>query len=167
MTEKCCAFTGHRPMKLPWRYDESDVHCIALQKVLAGHISELIQKGVTGFLSGMAEGADQYMARIVLDFRKENPSLKLHCILPCVEQDLKWNALAREQYQSILQQADSIVYVSRIYHKDCMLERNRFMVDHAATLLAAYNGEVRGGTAATVRYAKKLGRDIIIVDPVV
>lgn len=107
------------------------------------------------------------MARIVLEFRKENPSLKLHCILPCVEQDLKWNASAREQYQNTLQQADSIVYVSRSYHKDCMLERNRFMVDHAATLLAVYNGEVRGGTAATIRYAKKSGRDIIIVDPIV
>lgn len=167
MTGKCCAFTGHRPMKLPWRYNESDVRCKALQRVLAAHIAALIGKGVTGFLSGMAEGVDQYMARIVLEFRKENPSLKLHCILPCVEQDLKWNASAREQYQNILQQADSIVYVSRSYHKDCMLERNRFMVDHAATLLAVYNGEVRGGTAATIRYAKKSGRDIIIVDPIV
>ena len=107
------------------------------------------------------------MARIVLELRKENPLLKLHCILPCVEQDQKWNASAREQYQNILQQADSIVYVSRAYHKDCMLERNRFMVDHAATLLAVYNGEFRGGTAATIRYAEKSGRDIIIVDPIV
>ena len=33
-------------------------------------------------------------------------------------------------------------------------------------LLAVYNGERRGGTAATVRYARKLGRGIIILNPI-
>ena len=46
-----------------------------------------------------------------------------------------------------------------------MLDRNRFLVDHAATLLAVYNGERRGGTAAAVRYAQKMGREIIMIDP--
>ena len=64
-----------------------------------------------------------------------------------------------------MDKADSIVYVSGIYHKNCMLDRNRFLVDHAATLLAVYNGERRGGTAATVRYAQKMGREIIMIDP--
>ncbi|NBI16933.1 hypothetical protein D1841_03180 [Neglecta sp. X4] len=68
-------------------------------------------------------------------------------------------------YYSILDRADSIVYVSRAYHKNCMLERNRFLVDHAAALLAVYNGERRGGTAATMRYAQKMGREIITIDP--
>ena len=40
------------------------------------------------------------------------------------------------------------------------------MVDSAAFLLAVYNGEKRGGTAATVRYAKKMGREIIVIDPI-
>lgn len=44
-----------------------------------------------------------------------------------------------------------------------MLERNRYLVDHAAKLLAVYNGERRGGTAMTVRYAQKLKRQIIIL----
>ncbi len=61
--------------------------------------------------------------------------------------------------------ADSVVYVSRAYSKDCMLRRNRYLVDHAACLLAVYNGEWRGGTAMTVRYAKKLGREVIILNP--
>ena len=44
-----------------------------------------------------------------------------------------------------------------------MLERNRFLVDHAAALLSVYSGERRGGTAATVRYAQKMGREVIVV----
>ena len=58
-----------------------------------------------------------------------------------------------------------MVYVSREYSKGCMLGRNRYLVDHAACLLAVYNGEWRGGTAMTVRYARKLERKIIVLNP--
>ena len=47
-----------------------------------------------------------------------------------------------------------------------MLKRNRYLIDHAAYLLAVYNGQRRGGTAMTVRYARKLGREIITIDPI-
>ena len=78
----------------------------------------------------------------------------------------RWSASAREIYFSIIEQADEVVYVSQEYREGCMLERNRYMVNHAACLLAVYNGEWRGGTAMTVRYARKLGRKIIILNPV-
>ena len=58
-----------------------------------------------------------------------------------------------------------MVYVNRDYKKDCMLERNRFLVEHSDILLAVYNGERRGGTAATIRYARKAGREVWIMDP--
>lgn len=165
MLTKCCAFTGHRPGKLPWRYNEADSRCVALKAVLAEQIAALVNTGFTQFLSGMAEAVDTWSALSVLALREKNPAIKLHCILPCKEQADKWAASSRELYRSILDRADSIVYVSRIYHKDCMLDRNRFLVDHAATLLAVYNGERRGGTAATVRYAQRMGRKIIMIDP--
>lgn len=57
-------------------------------------------------------------------------------------------------------------YVSREYYERCMLDRNRRLVEVAGMLLAVYNGEWRGGTAATLRYARKLGRKIIILDPI-
>lgn len=47
-----------------------------------------------------------------------------------------------------------------------MLERNRYLVDHASILVAVYNGTQRSGTGATVRYAQKQGREIFIIDPV-
>ena len=90
----------------------------------------------------------------------------VYCILPCTAQAEKWSVSSQELYRSILGRADSVVYVSRDYHKKCMLDRNRFLVEHAAALLAVYNGERRGGTAATVRYAQKMGREIIVIDPI-
>lgn len=36
-----------------------------------------------------------------------------------------------------------------------MMRRNRALVDGAGLVIAYYNGEGKGGTAYTVRYAKK------------
>ncbi len=166
MIERCCAFTGHRPRKFPWGYNEADGRCVTLKETLAKEIAKLVDAGYTDFLSGMAEGTDAWAALAVLALKKENPALRLHCILPCEGQADEWSASARERYFSILEQADEVVYVSREYHDGCMLKRNRYLVDHAACLLAVYNGEWRGGTAMTVRYAQKLGREITILNPV-
>ena len=139
---------------------------MALKAVLAEQITALVDAGFTQFLSGMAEGTDVWSALAILSLREQNPTTKLQCILPCKEQADKWSASSQDLYHSILGRADSIVYVSRAYHRNCMLERNRFLVDHAAALLAVYNGERRGGTAATMRYARKMGREIIVIDPI-
>ena len=163
---KVCAFTGHRPNKLPWRYDETDSRCVALKAVLAEQITALAETGFTQFLSGMAEATDTWSALTVLSLREKNPTIKLHCILPCTAQAEKWSVPSQELYRSILEQADSVVYVSRDCHKNCMLDRNRFLVEHASILLAVYNGVRRSGTGATVNYARKMGREIIVIDPI-
>ena len=113
MIKKCCAFTGHRPKKFPWGYDEADTRCVALKKALTEQIAKLSDAGYTDFFSGMAEGADTWAALAVLALKKENPALKLHCILPCEGQADQWSASAWELYFSILEQADNIVYVSQ------------------------------------------------------
>ena len=166
MIKTACAFTGHRPKSFPWDYDESAPSCILLKEVLATQISALAEQGVTDFLSGMAQGTDLWCAQIVLDLRKTDPALKLHCVLPCKGQESKWTASAQERYRSILAQANEVVYVGQEYNRDCMLKRNRYLVDHSSILLAVYNGTWRSGTGATVRYAQKLNREIIIIDPV-
>jgi len=71
----------------------------------------------------------------------------------------------QEVYRDILRKADSIEYISQEYYNGCMLDRNRKLVSSSEILLAVYNGEQRGGTAATVRYARQAGREIIIIDP--
>lgn len=162
---RCCAFTGHRPSKLPWKYDENDKRCIELKAVLAQQIDKLAAAGITDFYTGMALGVDTWAAMATLDLRERNPAIKLHCVLPCEGQEIKWAVPAQVRYNYILSEADSVEYVKQSYDKKCMLERNRRLVDSAAFLLAIYNGEQRGGTAATVRYAQKVGREITYINP--
>lgn len=161
-----CAFTGHRPNKLPWRYDETDSRCVALKEIMAEQIAMLVGAGVTEYYSGGADGVDCWAALIVLALREKNPTLKLHCILPHEGQADRWSDSAREQYRSILERADSVNYVSRQYYDGCMIDRNHRLVESADLLLAVYNGVRRSGTGATVNYARKMNRRIIVIDPV-
>ena len=94
---RCCAITGHRPKSFPWKYDEAAPGCILLKEVLTEQITALIDRGVTDWFSGMALGTDHYCAQIVLDLRKGNPALRLHCVLPCAGQADSWSDSAREQ----------------------------------------------------------------------
>ena len=161
MDKTACAFTGHRPHKFPWKGDEADLRCVALKAVLAEQVEKLVAAGVTDFYSGMADGSDVWLSQIVLDLRKENPALKLHCCLPCEGQADKWSSSAQERYHSILGQANSVIYVSHKYYDGCMIARNHHLVEAAGRLLAVFNGVKRSGTGATLNYARKLGREIL------
>ena len=174
---RACSFTGHRPHKFPWHYNEDAPGCVALKQTLTEQITALVDEGYTDFLSGMALGVDMWSAQIVLDLkkkksglgilglgRKSNP-LKLHCILPCEGQEEKWPAASQKRYCAILEKADSVVYVNREYSDKCMLERDHVLVQFSSLLLAVYDGSFRSGTGATVRYAKRQGRELIIIDP--
>lgn len=162
---KSCAFTGHRPKSFPWKYDESADACLHLKEILTREIVKLIDCGVTDFYSGLAEGVDTWAVQIVLNLREKNPALNVHCVLPCRSQAIKWTSAAQQHHQWLQEQADSITCLSEDYYDGCMLERNRYLVNHSSILLAVYNGSRRSGTGMTVRYAQKLGREIIKIDP--
>ena len=46
-----------------------------------------------------------------------------------------------------------------------MMERNKFMVDHADILLAVCRKIPRSGTEATINYARKMNKEVIMIDP--
>ena len=41
---RTCAFTGHRPQNLPFRFNENDDRCIALKQKLRDCIVQLIEQ---------------------------------------------------------------------------------------------------------------------------
>lgn len=161
-----CAFTGHRPHKFPWKDNEADPRCIALKETLAEQIATLAGAGVTEYFTGGADGVDCWAAEIVLTMREKNPALKLRCVLPHEGQADRWSDSAQERYHSILERADSVDYVSRQYYDGCMIDRSHRLVESAGLLLAVFNGVRRSGTGATVNYARKMGKEIIVIDPI-
>jgi uncharacterized phage-like protein YoqJ len=161
-----CCFTGHRPQKLPWGYDEEWEDCVKLKLKLACEIEAMRKKGVTTFISGMAVGVDMWAAEIVLDLKSAYPqdTIKLIAAIPYEGQANKWSVEYRERYFDILAQADQEVIFQEHYTKSCMHERNRFMVDNSAYMIAVFNGD-KGGTANTLHYAESKGLNIVIINP--
>ena len=79
-------FTGHRPQKLPWKFNEQDERCIEMKKKLKNEIIKSIESGYTSFISGMALGFDIICAEIILELKEIYPNIRLICALPCKDQ---------------------------------------------------------------------------------
>ncbi len=165
MKGNACAFTGHRPMRFCYGYDEEDDRCLHLKLAMAQQVEILIGSGVSLFYSGMALGVDQWGAEIVLDMKRQYPHIRLVAVLPCETQADKWSLAQRERYFNILARCDDVVTLQARYTSQCMQERNRYMADHAKYLLAVYDGSPKGGTAYTVRYAREQGRQLVVIHP--
>ena len=88
-----CCFTGHRPQKFPWGYDEEWEDCVKLKLKLACEIEAMWKKGVTTIISGMAIGVDMWAAEIVLDLKSAYPqdTIKLIAAIPYEGQANKWS----------------------------------------------------------------------------
>lgn len=155
-----CCFTGHRPAKLPWGNNENDPRCIALKARLRDVLREVAADGYTHFICGMAEGCDLYCAEAVLELKKDFPSVTLEAAIPCPSQTDGWDKTQRERHARIMEQCDAETLVQNEYSRDCMLRRNRYMVDHSALLIALHDG-LPGGTRYTIDYALRRGIEII------
>lgn len=160
-----CAFTGHRPQNLSFRFDETDERCLCLKAELRNLIVQTIeQENVTHFISGMALGIDTYAAEIVLDLKSQFPFITLECAIPCETQAAKWSERYRNRYFGIVERCDKETMLQRHYSSDCMQKRNRYMVEHADLILAVWDGKP-SGTGMTVTYARSLGKTVWSLDP--
>lgn len=157
---KSCCFTGHRPQKLPWGYDENDLRCIKFKNKLALTIEAVYESGIRHFICGMALGCDMYCAEAVIELRRRKGDITLEAAVPYDGQDEAWNAVNRKRYRDILMECDSTVLLSDSYTPSCMMKRNRYMVDSSSILIACYDGK-SGGTQNTVNYAIEKDLEII------
>lgn len=164
--KQTCCFSGHRPNKLIFGYDEAHKACAALKVRLALEIGEMHKKGVTTFITGMAQGVDIWCSEIVLELKRAHPEkqVRLAAIIPYKEQADRWPLDMYQRYFNILAAADEVRILHKEYTHSCMYERNRAMVDASAHLIAVFNG-APGGTKYTMDYARKKGLDIVAINP--
>ena len=161
--EHTCCFTGHRPEKLPWGYDEDDPRCVALKERIAAALEGAYEAGMRHFICGMALGADFYFCEAALELRERHGDLTVEAAIPCEEQAARWREVDRRRYFSLVERCDFETMVQHHYDRGCMLRRDRYMVDRSAMLIAAYNG-LLGGTMYTIQYAMKRGLEVNIID---
>lgn len=152
MKEKTVCFTGHRtiPMLKKWK----------IEKKLKETLEAMIDNGYCYFGAGGALGFDTIAAQTVLGLKKKHPEIKLILVLPCKNQTRGWEEKDVSVYESIIEQADKVVYTQEHYDRGCMFKRNRHLVDNSSVCVA-YLTEEKGGTAYTVNYANQKGVKVI------
>jgi len=162
--EQTCAFTGHRPESFSFGDNEESPECIAIKERLVSAIEGMIAKGVDTFISGAAKGVDTWAMEAVLELRETKyPHIKLIAAIPYTNQAKAWSEEEKQRYERLTNACTKVV-LSEKYYRGCLLVRNRFMVDNSDHLIAVYNGSNKGGTAYTLKYADKHGKDTIIIE---
>ena len=165
LNAKTCCFTGHRPQILPWKFNENDERCIKMKEELTRQIILAIKNGYNTFISGMALGFDIICAETVLDLKKTYPYIKLFGAIPCKTQDKLWKDKDKKRYRNLLSQLDGVRCIYDEYTgAECMLERNRYMVNNSSLVIALFSGR-NGGTKKTIEYAEKQNVKCIIIRP--
>lgn len=147
------AITGHRPEDLPGK----DAH-EWLVSTLTMVFHEL---NVSLVIQGMAAGADLCAAEAAI--QSEIPFIAVK----------PWRGHGPRMgdeviYQRALDCAQDVIEIcgltsfpgASVYH-----QRNEYMVDNVDAVLGVWNGKFTGGTAACLRYARKIGRRTYIIDP--
>ncbi len=157
---KVC-FTGSRPMSLPWKFNENCDLFIEFHARLKSFIEKLVDAGFNHFITGMALGFDTYAAESVLEKKRGGKPAYLECAIPFEKQAARWSQEQINRYNSVLKHADKITYVSNEFDMGCYARRNEYMVKNAS-LVVALQIKPDGGTAATIKLAKKYNKPIIL-----
>ncbi len=148
--EKSACFSGYRLQKFP-----PNTNFEKIKLALRNAIADLVQRGYTTFLSGMAEGFDMMAAEEVVKLKTINPHIKFIAVIPCHE----FREFSLHDAE-IFNQADEVIAVSDKVETKAYHARNRFMVDNSSTLVCYFDGK-GGGTKYTVNYATLHKKQII------
>ena len=111
----------------------------------------------------MALGCDMYFAEAALALRELRPEVSLEAAIPCGSQPDRWPKSQRERYNGLIDRCDKVTVLQYGYTRDCMMRRNRYMVDRSSLLLACFDGHP-GGTMNTILYAERESLRVIVIE---
>ncbi len=161
MANKTCCVTGHR--------DIPDVEIPKIKAALEAEIAKAVQDGFTEFLSGFADGVDQYFAELIADKKNTHSELRLVAVLPYRARIVSLEK--EETAKALLAVCDDVVVIQEKSDPSVYAKRNRYLVENADRVIAVYDGRETGGTVGTIRFAHMLQKELreipvgTIIDP--
>lgn len=147
------SFTGHR------------TYCGEGRRQLDDVLEMLYAEGYRRFLTGMAWGFDLAAGRAVIELKRRHGGVRLVAVEPFGGFRALFRGDAAAAYDEVLAACDERVAVCATGTEVCYRLRNDFLVDHAAVVVAWYDGGREGGTAYTVRRARRAGVPVINLRP--
>ena len=121
-------------------------------------IVKAVSDGYTGFMTGFANGADQYFAEIVVILQKDFPELRLIAVLPYRK---RMDSLCQKEHtNALLGACAEVIVIQDEYRPNVYAKRNRYMVEHSDRVIAVYDGREKGGTVKTIRFAHQFRKEL-------
>ena len=130
MKGKTCCVTGHRDLP------QNEINKV--KAALEHEIDAAVTDGFTCFMSGFADGVDQYFAELVLERKQTNPALELIAVIPYCKRLDSLNKKTRTR--ELLEACADVVVIQEKYLPSVYSHRNRYMVEHSDRVIAVYDG---------------------------
>lgn len=145
------AGTGHRPNKLNKEWNLDGPMSFEIMTEIADSFDELKPSKI---ITGMALGYDMLLAKVAL-LRK----IPIIAAIPFEGQESRWSKQGQAIYFDILSNplVTKHIVSEGGFANWKMHRRNKWMCDNANAILACWNGDVEGGTAACLNYAHEKG----------
>ena len=150
MKGKTCCVTGHRDLP------QNEINKI--KAALEHEIDAAVTDGFTCFMSGFADGVDQYFAELVLERKQTTPALEQIAVIPYRKRLDSLNKKTRTR--ELLEACADVVVIQEKYLPSVYSHRNRYMVEHSDRVIAVYDGRETGGTAKTIRFTHRMKKEL-------
>lgn len=150
MEKKICCVTGHRDLP------QNQINYV--KAALMREIEKAVADGFTCFMSGFAEGVDQYFVEMVMEKQKNDPSLELIAVIPY--QKRLDSLRAKGRTYEMLEACHDVVVIQEEYQPSVYSHRNRYMVEHSNRVIAVYDGREKGRTVRTIRFAHQMKKEL-------
>jgi uncharacterized phage-like protein YoqJ len=158
--------TGHRPPKY-FSYSRNDPNRLRLKEI---YKEKLLEFRPEMAYSGLALGVDQDFCDVCAAL-----SIPFTACIPFIGHSSNWKQKAQDVYNNILRNAAKKVIISYQNAKDmekfelnqALQRRNEYMVDSIGedgVVLACWD-QKPSGTMNCAKYAEKLNRQIVIINP--
>lgn len=150
MEKKVCCVTGHRDLP------QNQINYV--KAALLHEIEKTISDGFTCFMSGFAEGVDQFFVEMVMEKQKDDPSLELIAVIPY--QKRLDSLRAKTQTNEMLEACCDVIVIREEYQPSVYSHRNRYMVEHSDRVIAVHDGREKGGTVRTIHFAYQMKKEL-------
>lgn len=120
-------------------------------KLLRKAITNLIEDGVSIFLSGGMGGFDRISAKVVYDLKKNYPQIKNYLVIPY----LSFNIFDQSLFDEIIfpEELECVPY------KAAIIRRNKYMINNSCSAVCFVRNSF-GGAAKSFEFAEKQGLNI-------
>lgn len=168
--KNACTFTGPKPTRFKFKYNEDYKLCKKLKKVILTQMKRLYnEKGVRRFYVTGAIGVHMWAGELALQL-KSLPGygdIELVVVLPFPGYDAQWDIRSKKRMEALIQNSTECLTLGKSASQENYVLANRYFADHAQFLIAVsdHADALPADMTQMEAYALQKGLGVIFIHP--